>query len=228
MLLSTAISSRHLLISLSSLSEYGCNTNTRKFEEVASLYGSQMTPVYSGGVVYEYTQAENKYGLVTLNGNSVSELPDFTALKTALAGTPNPTGNGGAKTSGTPSQCPPKSDTWIVDTDDLPAMPAKAVQYLTKGAGKGPGLKGNNGLGSQNAGSPSESTAVAGTATPSRTGTAVATGSAATGTSTSTAGSKSGSNSTSFGLRSAPSSSWAPLLSALAVVVSTAIGALLL
>ena len=184
-----------------------------------------MTPVYSGGVVYEYTQEANQYGLVSLSGNSVSELPDFNALKTALAGTQNPTGNGGAKTSGTPSQCPPKSDTWDVDSDDLPAMPAKAVQYLTKGAGTGPGLKGNNGLGSQNAGSPSESTAVAGTATPSRTGSVVATGSAPTGTSTS--GSKSG-NTTSSGLRSAPNSSWAPLLSAFAVVVSTAVGALLL
>ena len=184
-----------------------------------------MTPVYSGGVVYEYTQEENKYGLVSLSGNSVSELPDFNALKTALAGTKSPTGNGGAKTSGTPSTCPPKSDTWDVDSDDLPAMPAKAVQYLTKGAGKGPGLKGNNGLGSQNAGSPSESTAVAGTATPSRTGSAVATGSAPTGTST--AGSKSG-NTTSFGVRSASSSSWASVVGAFVVVASTAVGAMLL
>ena len=186
-----------------------------------------MSPVYSGGVVYEYTQEANKYGLVTLSGNSVSELPDFNALKTALAGTQNPSGNGGAKTSGTPSKCPSKSSTWDVDTDALPAMPAKAVQYLSKGAGKGPGLKGNNGLGSQNAGSASESTAVAGTATPTRTGSATATGSAPSGTSSSGTGSKSG-NGTSFGLRSAQGSSWAPILSALAVVLSTALGMTLL
>lgn len=38
------------------LSEYGCNINTRKFEEVAALYSTQMTAVYSGGLVYEYSQ----------------------------------------------------------------------------------------------------------------------------------------------------------------------------
>ncbi|KAI5283262.1 beta-glucanosyltransferase, partial [Ascosphaera aggregata] len=46
------------------LSEYGCNTNTRKFEEVAALYSTKMTGVYSGGLVYEYSQEDSNYGLV--------------------------------------------------------------------------------------------------------------------------------------------------------------------
>jgi Glucanosyltransferase len=32
-----------------SMSEYGCITNTRTFEEVAALYNTEMTGVFSGG-----------------------------------------------------------------------------------------------------------------------------------------------------------------------------------
>jgi hypothetical protein len=110
-----------------------------------------MTAVYSGGLVYEYSQEESKYGLVQLSGGSVSELEDFTTLKNAFSKTPAPTGDGGYKTNGAASQCPTKSSTWnvTISANQLPAFPKDAQTYLKSGAGAGPGLKGD---GSQNAG----------------------------------------------------------------------------
>jgi 1,3-beta-glucanosyltransferase GAS5 len=168
-----------LLANANSLSEYGCNTNTRTFQEVASLYGTNMTPVYSGGLVYEYSQEANDYGLVNINGDNVTIRPDFTALQDAYENTPNPTGDGGYTTDNPVSQCPSQSSTWLPTDDTLPAIPPGAVQYMSNGAGPGPGLNGNNGQGSQNAGGASTGTATAGSGTPTRTATASSSAAAA-------------------------------------------------
>ena len=167
-----------------------------------------MTPVYSGGLVYEYSQEESMYGLVNL-GSTVSERPDFAALMQALKDTPVPTGDGGYKKDGQKSDCPPQSATWLPGNDNLPAIPDGAVKYMTDGAGKGPGLKGNNGAGSQNAGGASTATATAGSGKPTTTG----------------------SSSSSSGAASSvkiPAFSVAPLACGLVVVLSSMIGASLL
>lgn len=186
------------------LSEYGCNTNTRTFQEVASLYSTDMTAVYSGGLVYEYSNEASNYGLVTISGDSVSTLPDFDALGSALANTASPSGDGGYNQTGGASGCPSySSPNWLVKDDSLPAIPDGAKAYMSKGAGTGPGLSGS---GSQNAGGASTGTATAGS-----------------GSATSTSGSKSGA----AALR--PSEfAFAPLVCAAVVVVSSLFGATLL
>lgn len=176
-----------------------------------------MTPVYSGGLVYEYTvegdAKQQKYGLVNVKGDSPKEKPDFDSLMSAFKGTPLPRGDGGFKSSGEASKCPGPSKTWLVDSDALPAMPPKASQYFKSGAGKGLGLEGD---GSQDRGAESPGTATAGSGQPTVTGTANAGG--ANPTSSEGAASS---------LR-VPEFSAAPLVCALVVVLSSLVGATLL
>jgi hypothetical protein len=64
-------------------SEYGCNVPyPRIFTEVGSIYSSDMWDVFSGGVVYEYTQEDNNYGLVKIDANGNAQLlSDYLALR---------------------------------------------------------------------------------------------------------------------------------------------------
>lgn len=121
-----------------------------------------MTAVYSGGLVYEYSEEGSKYGLVTISGSTVSEGPDFAALVAAFKGTVNPTGDGGYNAQGASSTCPSKSASWNVTGDALPAIPSAAAAMMKAGAGKGAGL---TGLGSQNGGGTSTGTSTAGSGT---------------------------------------------------------------
>ncbi|KAL3425893.1 1,3-beta-glucanosyltransferase [Phlyctema vagabunda] len=163
------------------MSEFGCITNKRTFQEVAALYSTEMTDVFSGGLVYEYSTEGNGYGLVTITNGAITEDEQFTLLQTAYKGTPNPSGTGGATTTkGTASTCPPASADWLVDTEALPAIPDAAAKFMSTGAGKGPGLQGK---GSQSSGG--SDTGSTGTATPG-SGAVISTASGSRGTSTST------------------------------------------
>ncbi|KAK4554896.1 hypothetical protein LTR86_008044 [Recurvomyces mirabilis] len=137
------------------LSEFGCITGTRAWNEIEALYSENMTGVYSGGLAYEYTFEPNGYGLVEVNSNGeIVPNDDFDRLQQAYERTPNPSGDGGARTDTSPPECPPTSDEWDVDTINLPVIPEDARQYITNGAGSGPGLV--PGETSQWAGTPSE------------------------------------------------------------------------
>jgi hypothetical protein len=149
------------------LSEFGCITNTRQWGEIASLYSSNMTAVYSGGLAYEYTVEVNGFGIVSVGSDGkVSPNEDFNRLKAALAKTPNPSGNGGFKENGKASECPKESEEWEVKGTGLPAQPKKAAAFMTSGAGTGKGLTDET---SHFAGEASSGTATAGSGNPTRT-----------------------------------------------------------
>jgi hypothetical protein len=67
-------------------SEYGCiKPAPRIFTEVPVLYGPLMTPVLSGGMVYEYSEEPSDYGLVNINSNGSAELlPDYDSFQGQL------------------------------------------------------------------------------------------------------------------------------------------------
>lgn len=113
-------------------SEFGCNEVTpRVFTEVEALYSEQMTSVFSGGIVYEYTQETNKFGLVKIDGDSVNKLTDFYNLKSEFEKTKNPSGDGGYHKDLPPSECPAISSNWNA-TNDIPNTPNAALKFIYK------------------------------------------------------------------------------------------------
>lgn len=194
------------------LSEYGCNTNTREFEEVSALYDTKMTGVYSGGLVYEYSNEASNYGLVEIDGSDVKTLKDYDALKTAFQKTSNPTGDGNYNKTGGSNPCPAKNaPNWDVDASDaLPAIPVPAQKYLKNGAGKGQGF---DGKGSQNAGTPSTSSS---------------TSSGSGSSSSSSSSSSTTSHGAAAGLVKPLTFSIAPIAVSLATIVSSLFGASLI
>ncbi|QLQ80892.1 hypothetical protein HG537_0E02470 [Torulaspora globosa] len=74
-------------------SEFGCNkVLPRQFNEIEALYSKGMYAVFSGGLVYEFTQESNNYGLVELDSDgAVRLLKDFDMLKKHYDNTKLPT-----------------------------------------------------------------------------------------------------------------------------------------
>lgn len=68
------------------LSEFGCNlVQPRLFHEIDMLFSPAMTHVFSGGLVYEFTQEPNNYGLVDIDAAGDAHLRlDFDTLRSKL------------------------------------------------------------------------------------------------------------------------------------------------
>lgn len=97
----------------------------RGFTEVAALYGPEMTPVWSGGVVYEWTQENNRYGLVQMQpSGDVEIMEDYTNLMNQMAKT-NPKGvkMDEYNEERAPPDCPPMTKNWKASTV-LPPTPS--------------------------------------------------------------------------------------------------------
>jgi hypothetical protein len=124
------------------LSEYGCIDNKRNFGEVEALMHSNMTHVYSGGLMYEYSMEPNKFGIVKIKGGDKKggvdqtgereELTEFKAYADALKKWPAPKGDGGYSSTSKASECPPRDEHWDVDPTKLPLIPEGAKKVRTR------------------------------------------------------------------------------------------------
>ncbi|KAF7122670.1 hypothetical protein CNMCM5793_000780 [Aspergillus hiratsukae] len=120
-------------------SEYGCNeVQPRVFTEVEALYGAEMTQSFSGGLVYEWTQETNDYGLVELHDNGTATLlvdydnlmAQYSKLDMARIQASNTT-----QTSVQPPKCDSSliTNSTFTDSFDLPKRPSKVQDMIDNG-----------------------------------------------------------------------------------------------
>ncbi|POS76597.1 1,3-beta-glucanosyltransferase gel2 [Diaporthe helianthi] len=120
-------------------SEFGCNTpSPRVFTEVPEIYSDKMQNVFSGGIVYEYAQEENNYGLVNISSDgSAQVMADYYALKEQYSGLNFTTIQGIApsKESSPAPKCSEKLITTKGFTTNftIPALPPNASALIENG-----------------------------------------------------------------------------------------------
>ncbi|KAM0143241.1 hypothetical protein ACHAP3_001374 [Botrytis cinerea] len=120
-------------------SEYGCNVPApRVFTEVPVLYGPLMTPVLSGGMVYEFSQETSNYGLVTINDDGSAQLlSDYNTLQDQF-NTLNITSIQGVKAQNTTTVAPACDSSLITSSTfannwTIPAVPPGAEDLINNG-----------------------------------------------------------------------------------------------
>lgn len=125
-------------------SEYGCNEVTpRKWTEVQALYGEEMTQAFSGGLVYEWTNEKNNYGLVQVekNGN-VKLLKDYEYLQKQFSklDMDRIQKNNASQTSVKAEACSVSriTDKTFYNAWDLPETPSKVSDYIKSGLPNAP------------------------------------------------------------------------------------------
>ncbi|CAH6720778.1 pH-responsive protein 1 [[Candida] jaroonii] len=108
-------------------SEYGCNAERpRKFTEIGTIFGDDMTDVWSGGIVYMYFEEENKYGLVSVDGDDVSTLDDFKYYSSEMNAISPSLAQASSAQSTETLACPTAAATWKASSD-LPPTPDEDV-----------------------------------------------------------------------------------------------------
>jgi hypothetical protein len=112
-------------------SEYGCNAvSPRQFQDVPTLYSTDMSGVWSGGIVYEYQMESNAFGLVNISsdGSSVTTTPDFDNLKAQYAAATGPQTTASSYSANTTQPACPATDptNWPVALT-LPPTPNQDV-----------------------------------------------------------------------------------------------------
>ncbi|KNG84440.1 1,3-beta-glucanosyltransferase gel2 [Aspergillus nomiae NRRL 13137] len=122
--------------------DYGCNEVTpRVFTEVQAIYGEEMTQAFSGGLVYEYTQEANNYGLVKLNDSDTATLlVDFENLQKQYAklDMKRIQASNSTQTSFKAPKCSSdliKNGTFL-SKFDLPSRPSKVQDMIDNGLSK--------------------------------------------------------------------------------------------
>ncbi|KAG4306134.1 hypothetical protein PORY_000122 [Pneumocystis oryctolagi] len=124
-------------------SEYGCNRVVpRPFDEVQYIFSDMMSSVFSGGLVYQWTEEDGNpnYGLVRIQNGSAIKRADYFNLKHQYQNLALPKGSGGYKVVHGGNKCPDNAFIFNVH-DELPKMPKSAEKYIKNGAGKPLGLR---------------------------------------------------------------------------------------
>lgn len=129
-------------------SEYGCNVpDPRVFTEVPELYSDQMNGVFSGGMVYEFSNGINDYGIVNISSDGSAQLlDDFYTLKDQFASLDWSTVQGGAIPSNSPTA--PTCSANLISTTvafttnfTIPAVPPGAQALIDGGVSPAPNGK---------------------------------------------------------------------------------------